>query len=88
MASESQELKRKFPAVLNHYICSDKDKLPEEDFKAKCKYCSKEIVGSVKSTTNWWKHLVSTVLIYYIHVYNIILYVIYIVHFFHVETCS
>lgn len=61
MASESQAQKRKFPAVLNHYICSDKDKLPEEDIKVKCKYCSKEIVGNIKSTTNWWKHLVSVV---------------------------
>ena len=46
--------KKKVPAVLSHYIIP----LPAGNFKAKCKYCSKEITGSVKITTNWWKHTV------------------------------
>ena len=44
-------------AVLKHYnvLATIRD----EDFKTKCMYCKKEIIGSVKATTNWWKHLVS-----------------------------
>ena len=49
--------------LLKHYDISEyKDTIPvpaEEDFKAKWKYCAKQIVGSVKVTTNWWRHLVS-----------------------------
>ena len=48
----------KIPAVLSsHYVVPSS--VPNGDFKAKCNYCAKEITGSVKSTTNWWKHLVS-----------------------------
>ncbi len=43
----------KLPAVLKHYNVPAA--VPNESFKAKC---PKEIVGSVKATTNWWKHLV------------------------------
>ncbi len=48
----------KLPAVLKHYNVPAA--VPNESFKAKCKYCPKEIVGSVKATTNnyWWKHFV------------------------------
>lgn len=38
--------------------------VPNGDFKVKCKYCVKEKTGSVKSTSNWWKHLVSYIYIY------------------------
>ena len=48
--------KKKPPAVLNHFEVPEV--LPDGDFKAKCKYCDKEITGSTKTTTNWWKHLV------------------------------
>ena len=48
--------KKKSPAVLKHYEVPET--LPDGDFKAKCKYCDKEITGSTKTTTNWWKHLV------------------------------
>ena len=48
----------KAPAVLKH---NDEvpEVLPNVDFKPKCKYCGKEITGSTKVTTNWWKHSVS-----------------------------
>ena len=46
--------KKKVPAVLNHYEVPET--LPAENFKAKCEYCAKEITGSVRTTTNWWKH--------------------------------
>ena len=45
----------KLPAVLQHYHASSP--LPDGDLKVNCKYCVKEITGSVKSTTNWWKQL-------------------------------
>lgn len=45
------------PAVLKHFTTPSV--LPTTDFKARCNYCTKEITGSTKSTTNWWKHLVS-----------------------------
>ena len=48
--------KPKVPAVLSHYEIPGT--LPEGDFKAKCNYCNKEFVGSLKATTNWWKYLV------------------------------
>ena len=38
--------KKKVPAVLNHYEVPET--LPAENFKAKCKYCAKEITGSGK----------------------------------------
>ena len=44
-------------AVLQHYCVSS---VPVGNVKVKCKYCVKEITGSVKTTTNWWKHLVSS----------------------------
>ncbi|XP_065907752.1 zinc finger BED domain-containing protein 4-like [Dysidea avara] len=47
--------KKKVPAVLKHYEVPKV--LPAENFKAKCKYCTKEITGSVRTTTNWWKHM-------------------------------
>ena len=53
------------PKVLIHYNVPST--LPDGDFKVKCKYCVKEISGSLKSTSNWWKHLVSyTYVIYHI----------------------
>ena len=45
------------PAVLKHYNVPVTT--PDEDFKTKCMYGKKEIIRSVKATTNWWKHLVS-----------------------------
>ena len=48
--------KKKVPAVLKHYEVPQT--LPAKNFKAKCKYCAKEITGSVRATTNWWKHMV------------------------------
>jgi len=51
--------KQKTPAVLKH--CDEvPEVLPDGYFKPKCKCYSKEITGSTKVTTNWWKHLVST----------------------------
>ena len=47
---------RKLPAVFDHYIVPD---TTEGQFMAQCKYCKKELSGTTKSTTNWWKHLVS-----------------------------
>ncbi len=44
------------PAVFKHFTVPDI--IPDEYFKAKYNYCNKEIIGSVKVTTNWWKHLV------------------------------
>ena len=46
----------KLPAVFRHYEIPTT--IPEGDFKAKCNYCGKEFAGSLKATTNWWKHLV------------------------------
>ena len=45
--------KPKLPALLKHYEVSET--LPEGDFKAKCNYCSKEFIRSIKATTNWCK---------------------------------
>ncbi len=42
----------KLPAVLKHYNVPAA--VPNESFKAKCKYCPKEIVGSVKIGGNTW----------------------------------
>jgi hypothetical protein len=47
----------KVSGVLQHYDVPTS--IPDGDFKVKCKYCVKEISGSLKSTNNWWKHLVS-----------------------------
>ena len=60
---------KKTPAVLKHYTIPSV--LPKTDFKAKCNYCSKEITGSTKSTTNWWKHLVSYMYMYIFYLNNI-----------------
>ena len=46
----------KFPRVFKYYDVPTE--VPQGDFKAKCRYCPKEITGSCKATTNWWKHLV------------------------------
>jgi len=48
--------KKKCPSVLKHFEVPDI--LPDGSFKAKCNYCHKDITGSTKATTNWWKHLV------------------------------
>ena len=48
--------KKKKPPVLKDYEIPET--LPDGDFRAKCKYCNKEITGSTKTTTNWWKRLV------------------------------
>ena len=50
--------KQNTPAILKHFD-EVPEVLPDGDFKPKCKYCGKEIAGSTKVTTNWWKHLVS-----------------------------
>ena len=43
--------KKKVPAV---FKCYEVPKvLPAENFKAKCKYCTKEITGSIRTTKNW-----------------------------------
>ena len=56
--AEPVAVKKKNPAVLKHY--ETPGDLPTGEYvKLKCKYCSKEITGSTKATTNWWKHLVS-----------------------------
>ena len=48
----------KVPDVLKHY--ETPEILQSKDMNLKCKYCSKTIItGSIKATTNWWKHLVS-----------------------------
>ncbi|XP_065905197.1 zinc finger BED domain-containing protein 4-like isoform X2 [Dysidea avara] len=47
--------KQKSPSVLKHYEVPEI--LPDGNFKAKCNYCQKDITGSTKATTNWWKHL-------------------------------
>lgn len=39
---------RKSPAVLEHFIVPDIHVMPDGDFKAQCKYCNKEITGSVR----------------------------------------
>ena len=57
--------KKKVPAVLNHYEVPET--LPAENFKAKCKYCAKEITGSVRTTTIWWKHTVRILFCYCTH---------------------
>ena len=54
----------KLPAVLQHYHVSS---LPDGDLTVKCKYYVKEITGSVKAATNWWKHLVSS---YFCYIYT------------------
>ena len=56
------------PKVLCHYDAPST--LPDGDSKVKCKYCAKEISGSAKATSNWWKHLVSYIYIY-IYIYYI-----------------
>ena len=43
--------------MLKHYDVPCE--VPSRNFKVKCKYCPKEIMGSCKATRNWWKHLVS-----------------------------
>ena len=48
--------KPKLPALLKHYEVPET--LPEGDFKAKCNYCSKEFIRSIKATTTWCKLLV------------------------------
>jgi len=55
--AEMTDKKQKSPSVLKHY--QTPEILPEGDFKVKCKYCQKDIIGSTRVTTNWWKHLVS-----------------------------
>ena len=52
------EKQKPVSAVFKHF-----DLPPSTDghFKAKCKYCTKELSGTTKFTTNWWKHLVSVV---------------------------
>ena len=52
------EREKSVPAVFKHY-----DLPPSTDghFKAKCRYCKKELSGTTKSTTNWWKHLILSV---------------------------
>ncbi len=53
----AEQVKRKTnPVVLKYF--DTPEVLPANDFKAKCKYCSKEITGSTKTTSNWWKHMV------------------------------
>lgn len=47
---------KKLPEVFKHYIVPDST---EGQFTAHCKYSKKELTGTKKSTTNWWKHLVS-----------------------------
>ena len=48
---------KKLAAVLDHYEVPDIAHCckPKEDFKVRCKYCNKPIVGSIKVTRNWWK---------------------------------
>ena len=57
--------KKKVPAVLKHYEVPKV--LPAENFKAKCKYCTKEITGPVRTTTNCWKHMVRMLFIVLAH---------------------
>ena len=52
----------KVPDVLKHYETPEILQSKDMNLKCKyckCKYCSKTITGSIKATTNWWKHLVS-----------------------------
>ena len=51
----------KAPDLLKHFVAPSP--LPAGDFQANCKYCGKPYTGSVKATTNWWKHLVSITLV-------------------------
>ena len=64
MAAMAEKRQANLPAVFEHY------KLPECTeglFKAHCKHCNKELSGTTKSTTNWWKHLVSVSEFYTAH---------------------
>ena len=45
---------RKLPKILEHFNIPDS---LDDNFKAKCKYCHKEISGSLGTTTNFIKHI-------------------------------
>ena len=47
---------RKLPDVFKHFDVPAADTL-DGNFKAKCKYCLKEISGCLKETTNFIKHM-------------------------------
>ena len=50
---------KKLPDILDHYVLPSMEAL-DGIFRAKCRHCHKSISGTTKVTTNWLKHMVST----------------------------